>query len=480
MTLIATGVSVLSYALMQTMVVPALHVLQVQLRTTPTWSAWILSVFLLSSAASTPLLSRLGDRYSKRNVLLLVLVAYLVGTIGCAAAGNIGVLIGCRALQGVSLAALPLSIGILRDVLPGHRLRSGLGLVSGTIGVGAGIGLVLGGLVVDHQSWRWLFVIAAVLILGAMALVAKYVPDQRSGSSEPVDIPGAVLLALALVALLLALTKGTSWGWSSRGTLALFGASVVLLGLLAVVERRSDAPLVDPAVVAGRSLVSVHGAAFVFGVVSFVFYVLLPAYAQTAADQRLPGGGAVGYGLGADVTVAGLLLLPGSLVLLPAGPLAGLMQRLTSARATLSSGFAVMAVGAVSLCGWNDDAWQLAAGYLIVGIGSGLVLGGFPSVISDLTEARRTATANGVNTVARTAGGVVGSQLAAALLAAWHISGSDVPAHEGFTSAFGVAAAVAIAGGLLCWAGIKTSATRCPSASGAADLPHQSTGKVRP
>lgn len=460
MTLIATGVSVLSYALMQTMVVPALHVIQVQLGTTPTWSAWVLSAFLLTGAASTPLLSKLGDRYSKRNVLLLVLATYLVGTLGCAVVGSIEGLIACRAVQGVSLAALPLSMGILRDALPEHRLRSGLGLVSGTIGVGAGIGLVVGGLVVDHQSWHWLFAIAAVLILGAIGLVAVYVPDQRSGSGEPVDLLGAVLLASALVALLLALTKGTSWGWASPETLALFGGSAVLLGLLVVAERKSVAPLIDPAVVANRSMLSVHGAAFVFGVVSFVFYVLLPAYSQTKADQRLPGGGTVGYGLGADVTVTGLLLLPGSLVLLPAGSLAGFMQRLTSTRATIASGFFVLTVGAISLVWWNGNGWQLASGYLVVGVGSGLVLGSLPSAISGLTEARRTATANGVNTVVRTAGGVVGSQVAAALLAAWHISGSDIPERSGFTGAFWVAAVVAAAGGLFCWAGIRIPAAR--------------------
>lgn len=477
MTLIATGVCVLSYALMQTMVVPALHVLQVQLRTSPTWAAWILSAFLLASAASTPVLSKLGDRYSRRDVLLLVLAAYLVGTLGCAAANSIGLLIACRAVQGVSLATLPLSFAILRDVLPAHRLRSGLGLVSGTLGMGAGIGLVVGGLVVDRQSWRWLFVITAVLIVFAMGVVAKFVPNRRGGSGEPLDVPGAVLLTLALVALLLGLTEGTSWGWASQGTLALFGSFVVFSGLLVVAERRSAAPLIDPAVVAGRRLLSVHAAAFLFGVFSFVFYVLLPAYAQTAAEERVPGGGTVGYGLGADVTMAGLLLLPGSLALLPAGHLSGLLQRVTSAHATLASGFAVMAAGALSLWSWNGSGWQLAVGYLIVGAGSGLVLGGLPSSISDLTAAHRTATANGVNTVVRTAGGVVGSQLAAASLAGWRIPGSDITARSGFTHAFWIAAVVAAAGGLLCWAGMRTSAARGARTPKAADR-RRSTQKV--
>jgi MFS family permease len=139
-----------------------------------------------------------------------------------------------------------------------------------------------------------------------------------------------------------------------------------------------------------------------------------------------------------------------------------------------------MAVGAISLWAWNANGWQLAVGYLVVGLGSGLVLSGLPSVISDLTEARRSATANGVNTVVRTAGGVVGSQLAVALLAACHVSGSDMPARDGFTTAFWIAAAVAAAGGLLCWVGIKTSTLRGPGMPGVTDLPRQSAGGVRP
>lgn len=459
-TLVATGVAVLSYALMQTMIVPALQVLRQELHTTAAWSTWILSAFLLTSAASTPLLSRLGDRYGKRRVLLLVLAVYLLGTIGCAAAPNIGVLIAWRAVQGVSLSALPLSFGILRDALPAPRLRLGLGLVSGTIGVGAGIGLVVGGVVVDHLSWRWLFVIAAVLILGSVGLVARYVPEHGSGSTDPVDLPGALLLALALVSLLLALTEGPSWGWTSTGTLALFAATVVLMVALAAVERRVASPLIDPAVVADRSLVSVHSAAFAFGVVSFVFYVLLPAYAQTHAGLRLPGGGTVGYGLSADVTLASLLLLPGSLVLLPTGPLSAFLQRRTSARLALSVGFALTAAGAVALSLWHDNGWQLAGGYLVVGLGSGLVLGALPSVISDLSAPQQTATANGVNTVVRTAGGVVGSQLAVALLAAHHLSGTGIPALSGYTTAFWTAAAVSTAAVLLCWAGIRVGAAR--------------------
>ncbi|MBI1758686.1 MAG: MFS transporter [Actinobacteria bacterium] len=452
MTLVAVGTAVLSYALMQTMVVPALHVLQQDMRTTATWSAWILSVFLLTSAATTPLLSRLADRYGRRRMLLVVLGIYLVGTVGAAAVNSIGLLIACRAVQGVSLAALPISFGVVGDALPAARQRAGHGLVSGAIGVGAGIGLVVGGGVTDHASWRWLFVLTAVLVVVAIGLVARYVPTDRPGGAGSVDLAGAALLALLLVAVLLILTEGPAWGWTDPGTFALFGAALVLLVVLVAVERRANAPLIDPAVVAGGALRAVHVAAFIFGLVSFVFYVSLPAFAQTAPGQPLPGGGTVGYGLGAGVTIAGLILLPGSVVLLPAGPLGSYLYRHFSARVVLLASFLVMAAGAVALAVWNATGWELTAGYLVVGAGSGVVLGSLPALISSLTEARRAATANGVNTVLRTVGGVVGSQLTVALLAAQHAAGSAVPARAGFTTAFLVAAGFAMVGGLACWA----------------------------
>lgn len=452
MALVACGTAVLSYALMQTMVVPALHVLQQDMRTTATWSAWILSVFLLTSAATTPLLSQLGDRYGRRRMLLVVLSIYLVGTVGAAAVKSIGLLIVCRAVQGVSLAALPISFGVLRDALPAVRLRTGLGLVSGAIGVGAGIGLVVGGVVTDHASWRWLFVLTALLVVVAIGLVARYVPAGRPGGTESVDLAGAVLLALLLVALLLILTEGPAWGWTASGTFGLFGIALMLLAVLVVVERRAVLPLIDLAVVVGGALRSVHVAAFIFGVVSFVFYVSLPTFAQTAPGQPLPGGGTVGYGLGADVTIAGLILLPGSVVLLPAGPLGSYLRRHLSARVVLFASFLVMAAGAVVLAVWNATGWELTAGYLVVGAGSGVVLGSLPALISSLTEPRRAATANGVNTVIRTMGGVVGSQLTVALLAAQHAAGSAVPARSGFVTAFLVAAGFAVVGGLACWA----------------------------
>ena len=146
-----------SNALMQTLVVPAIGVLARDLDASPTAATWVLTAFLLASAILAPPLSSLGDRYGKRRLLLVALWVYLVGTVGAMAAPNLGALVGFRAVQGISLAVLPLGFGILREAVPADRVALGLGVTSGVLGAGAGIGLVVGGLIVDHGSWRWLF-----------------------------------------------------------------------------------------------------------------------------------------------------------------------------------------------------------------------------------------------------------------------------------------------------------------------------------
>src|SRR5918995_6808280 len=171
-------------------------------------ATWVLTAFLLASTILAPPLSSLGDRHGKRRLLLVVLWVYLVGTLGAMLAWNLGALVGFRAVQGISLAVLPLGFGILREALPADRVALGLGVISGVLGGGAGIGLVAGGLIVDHASWRWLFALGAATAVVALWLVARCVPEGTARSVRRLDVAGAGVLSLALTALLLAVTVG--------------------------------------------------------------------------------------------------------------------------------------------------------------------------------------------------------------------------------------------------------------------------------
>jgi MFS family permease len=434
--LAALVTAVFSYALLQTLVIPALGLLQQSLHTSGTWSAWILSAFLLSSAVLTPLIGRLGDQHDKRRVMLVVLAAYFLGTVGAALAQNIGELIAARVVQGAGLSLLPLAVAVIREKLPAGRAHAAMGAVSAVLGAGAGVGLVLGGVLVDNLSWRYLFVVGAAPIAVSFAAVASWVPASTRTRRGRFDPAGAALLALGLTALLLALTEGPAWGWTSPRVLALFAAAAVVLAALAVAEARTRDPLVDTGELADRPTLLTHLGAFVFGAVSYIFYVSLPAYAQT--PRRLAG-----YGFTASVTEAGLIMLPSAIAVLAAGTLTGRIAARLGPRWPAAAGFALSAVGAALLALAHTRLWQNVIFYAIVGVGSGLVIASLPMLIAGVVPPQRTGVANGINNIARTVGGLVGTQISAALLA---VARPGVPAVTAYRTLFWLAAATSVIG----------------------------------
>jgi MFS family permease len=244
-TLVVLALACTAFAIQQTMVIPALPLLQRQLHTTTTWATWVLTVFLLVSCVATPILGKLGDQYGKERMLAISLFVFLLGCIGCAAAWNVASLIAFRALAGVGGGVFPLAFAIIRDEFPRDRMGVGIGLISAVFGVGGGFGIVFAGLIADNFSWRWLFITGSVLTALALVLVHRFVPESPIKTPSRVDFPGAVLLSLALIALLVGLSEGASWGWASARVLGLFAASLVLLVVWGTVETRVQEPLVD-------------------------------------------------------------------------------------------------------------------------------------------------------------------------------------------------------------------------------------------
>ena len=185
----------LAYALQQTMVIPALVALQHDLGTTTTWVTWVLTVLLLVASVATPILGKLGDQYGKERLLTITLTIFLAGCIGAALAWNIWSLIAFRAVQGVGGAVFPLAFAIIRDEFPREKVGVAIGLISAVFGVGGGLGIVLSGLIVDHASWRWLFIVGAVNIAAAAVLVHRFVPESPIKTPSRVDFLGATLLS---------------------------------------------------------------------------------------------------------------------------------------------------------------------------------------------------------------------------------------------------------------------------------------------
>lgn len=436
--LAALAIGDAAYAFQQTAVIPAFPTIQRALHAPETWTAWLLTGYLIVASIAAPLIGRLGDRHGKRRLLVIALAVFLLGSIGAALAPGIATLIVFRALQGVGGAVFPLSFAVVRDEFPPERVGGAIGLLTGFFGVGSAAGLGLGGLIAGALSWRWIFAVGAVTILLATVLVELLVPRSPHRAESRLDGIGATLLGGGLAALLVALTEGPRLGWGSAPVVGLLVVSVVLIGALGAWERRVGAPIADLTVLRRRPVLFTNLASLVLGYVLFGTYFLVPSLVD--ADP-----GKVGYGFGVSAAGVGLLLLPSAVGQLVGGPASGWLGRRLDPKLPFALGMGLVAAGAATLAAWHGTLWQVAVAMLVLGAGFGLALGPAGALIAQSVSATESGVASALNSVVRRVGGGVGAQIGGALLAAVTLRGG-APSEHAFVVAFWIGAGVALAG----------------------------------
>ncbi|MEU3951936.1 MFS transporter [Streptomyces achromogenes] len=429
-------------AVMQTLLVPVIKDLPQLLDTAPSNATWVLTSTLLSGAVATPIMGRLGDLYGKRRMLVLSLAVMVIGALVSAFTSELITMIVGRTLQGFAMGAIPLGIGLMRDMLPRERLGSAMALMSSSIGVGGGLALPAAALVAQHTDWHALFYGAAGL--GALAIVLTFlaVPESPMRAQGSFDLAGALGLSTGLVLLLLPITKGSDWGWSSGTTLGLFAAAVVVLLLWGLYELRVQAPLVDLRTTARPAVLFTNLASIMVGVAFYVVSLVLPQLLQ------LPT--ATGYGLGQSMVVAGLCVAPLGLTMMFTAPVYARLSARYGPKVTLIIGLLIIAVGYGGGLGLMDAAWQTIVTSVILGAGIGLAYSSLPALIVGAVPASETGAANGLNTLMRSIGTSVSSAVIGMVLAntANNVGGVAIPTMHGFRVSFLIATA-AVAVGLL-------------------------------
>ncbi|MCU0861193.1 MAG: MFS transporter, partial [Methanomassiliicoccales archaeon] len=211
------------------MLVPALPHIAMEYAQDSEWVSWVLSAYLLSGAVATLLLGRFGDIYGKKKIMMVALTIYCIGLIGCALSWSMGSLIAFRAVQGVGMGVFVLAFGIIRDTFPARQIPVAIGLISAMFSVGVSIGLLGGGFIVSHLSWRDAFYIVVPLMIVLTFLVWRLIKDPNEvRRKESVDFPGALLVSGGVLSLLLALQQGQEWGWTDIKILGLLAASAAL------------------------------------------------------------------------------------------------------------------------------------------------------------------------------------------------------------------------------------------------------------
>ncbi|MEU7425306.1 MFS transporter [Streptomyces sp. NPDC048362] len=429
-------------AVMQTLLVPVIKDLPQLLETTPSNATWVLTSTLLSGAVATPIMGRLGDLYGKRRMLILSLAVMVAGALISALTSQLLTMIVGRTLQGFAMGAIPLGIGLMRDMLPRERLGSAMALMSSSIGVGGGLALPAAALVAQHTDWHALFYGAAGLGVLAIVLTLLVVPETPTRAEGSFDLLGALGLSTGLVLLLLPITKGSDWGWSSGTTLGLFAASVAVLLLWGLFELRTPAPLVDLRTTARREVLLTNLASIMVGVSFYVVSLVLPQLLQ------LPS--ATGYGLGRSMVVAGLCVAPLGLTMMFTAPVYARLSARYGPKVTLVIGLLIIALGYGGGLGLMDAAWQTVITSVILGAGIGLAYSSLPALIVSAVPASETGAANGLNTLMRSIGTSVSSAVIGMVLAntAHHVGGVAIPTMHGFHVSFLIATA-AVAVGLL-------------------------------
>ena len=429
-TLAVLALAGISYALMQSLVAPALPVIQTDLHTSARGASWIFTAYLLSASIATPLIGRLGDIHGKQRVLVWVMVLLFAGTLLSALATSIVPMIAGRIVQGVAGGMFPLAFGIIRDEFPRERVPGSIGFLSALLGIGGGLGIVLSGVIADNLSYHWLFWLPLAPIALAGVGVALLVPESPVRAHARINWTAALLLSVGLAALLYALSNAVDWGWGSPRTLGLVAFALLALLAWVRVELRADSPLVDMRVMRQRGVWTTNLAAALLGSGMYSGFVLIPQFAETPASD--------GFGFGSSVTGAGLLMVPMTAAMLVTGAAAGRIELRFGSRLALLAGTIATAGAFLLLTVAHTTHGEFVVAGLLMGAGIGLAFAALPNLIVEAVPADQTGVATGINTIARTIGGAFGTQIAGTVIAASVVAAGGDPHESGFTEAFAI------------------------------------------
>lgn len=447
--LLILSTAALAYALAQTTLIPALGVLKTELHTDASGVAWTLTGYLLAAAVFTPLFGRLGDMFGKRRMLVISLAFFAGGSAVSAVGDSLEVVVLGRVLQGIGGGIFPLCFAIIRDEFPADRVGQSIGLISATLGIGGGAGLVIGGLLVDHASYHWIFWLSGAMSVLAAAAIEIYVPESPVRTPGRVDVRGAAVLGVGLVLPMIAIARANLWGWGAPKTLALIAAGLVILAGWVLLELRTREPLADVRTLATPPVLMTNIATLLVGFGMFGSYIVIPQLAEAAKST--------GYGFGLSATAAGLIMLPGALVMLFVGPVSGTLGARLGNKVPLALGGLITAAGLALLGLVHGSEVDLMVFNVITSVGIGLAYAAMPNLIVDAVPRHRTGEATGFNQVVRSVGSSLGSQITAAILAGSVLASTGLPSGDGYTTAFLVSAGVALVAGVTAMAVPRTA-----------------------
>ncbi|MDH6121101.1 MFS transporter [Kitasatospora sp. GAS204B] len=462
----ALVLAMLAYSVVQTAVVPILPSLALEFKVSTSDVTWLMTANLLSAAVLTPLLGRFGDLRGRKPVLLISLAGLVLGSGLAVSTHSFTLLIIARVLQGAGGGVLPLAISIVRDELPREKVTGGVAAISASMGVGSGLGLVATGLLLEHWDYKSIFWMGLVFGLIAVALVVLRVPNDpvvdRNGGADPL---GAITLAGWLSALLIAVSRGNDWGWTSNKTLGLFAVAAVVALIWGVIEVKVKHPLVDMKMMARPAVAFTNISGLLIGFGMYGSFLVISNFTQT--PEKLAH-----YGFTASVLHAGVLLLPSAAGSMVAAPLGAMLIARRGPRLPLVLGGLFGGVAMVYLALRHSAEGDIYFAAALFGLGVGMAYAAMPAFINGAVPAEQSGIANGMNAVLRTVGGAIGTAVLGATLTGSTMKFPfplpvQIPTLDAYKHAYWITAVICLVAAVVPFA-IRTAHRSTPVAQAAA------------
>ena len=374
--------------------------------------SWLVTSFLLVGTAAAATGSRLGDMFGRRKVLLAVLVLALIGSVISAVSTSLGWIIFGRAIQGVTGCIMPLCVGLIREEIPGKKVPVWIGYLATTAGISAGLGLLVGGAIVDNLGWQSIFWASAFLALVAVIAVWQFVPSGQAenlNTGTSIDWMGLFIFLPALTGLMYFVSKIRNID-TMTGTTVLVGAvSAVLMAFFVRYSLRHSDPLLNFRLLSDRRI-AVAAATMALGAASMLQLTLV-------MSLQLQQPVWTGIGLGVSAAMVGIVKIPSNFIGAFGSVWAGHSSIAKGTRSTLIKSVVVAAIGWLCYLLYQGSLiWVGMVAFLVLFAWSG-VYAMVATIVADATPPDRTSETNGFLQIVRTMFMAIGAQLATLCLA---------------------------------------------------------------